>query len=126
MKIEGQKEALAMLVEELGETVQAVGKYLRHGPVATDNHPEGEGRTYDNAAALGQELWDVQAVVLLAQSVGILAVYPAVFTGRSYSADVILREKLLKRLPRIHDEELRSSCGRLLVQLKLDIDMWEK
>lgn len=53
-----QAELLAMLSEEAGEVVQAVGKILRHGFEST--HPDG-GPT--NRESLERELGDLRAIV---------------------------------------------------------------
>lgn len=53
-----QVERLAMLAEEAGEVVQAVGKVLRHGYSST--HPDG-GPT--NRAALCREVGDLFGIV---------------------------------------------------------------
>jgi NTP pyrophosphatase (non-canonical NTP hydrolase) len=55
-----QAERLAMLLEELGEAQQAVGKILRHG--YESKHPNG-GPT--NRASLTREIGDVLVVVEL-------------------------------------------------------------
>lgn len=55
-----EAERLALLSEELGETIQAVGKILRHGYENT--HPDG-GPT--NRQSLERELGDVYAAVTL-------------------------------------------------------------
>ena len=56
----GQAERLAMLSEEAGEIVQAVGKILRHG--YESRHPKGGP---SNRELLRKELADLQAVVML-------------------------------------------------------------
>ena len=53
----GEAERLAMLAEEAGEIVQAVGKVLRHGYESRDI---GSGRT--NRQSLLRELQDLEAV----------------------------------------------------------------
>lgn len=53
-----QAELLAMLSEEAGEIVQAIGKILRHGYEST--HPDG-GPT--NRDSLERELGDLRAIV---------------------------------------------------------------
>ena len=60
-----QSERLAMLAEEAGEIVQAVGKVLRHGYGST--HPAG-GRT--NRNALTAELRDLYAIVATMVALG--------------------------------------------------------
>lgn len=55
-----QAELLALLAEEAGEVVQAIGKILRHG--YNSYHPEG-GES--NRQALQRELGDVQAAINL-------------------------------------------------------------
>jgi len=56
-----QAESLALLLEELGEAQQAIGKILRHGLYA--NHP---ATGVVNRAALERELGDVRAAVMIA------------------------------------------------------------
>lgn len=53
-----EAERLALLMEEMGETQQAIGKVLRHGYEST--HPDG-GPT--NRETLERELGDVKAAV---------------------------------------------------------------
>lgn len=55
-----QAEALAMLAEEAGEIVLAVGKTLRHG--LESRHPDG-GET--NREAISREVADLRAVLRL-------------------------------------------------------------
>ena len=52
-----EAERLAMLAEEAGEVVQAVGKILRHGYISS--HPDGGPTNYDQ---LVRELQDVITV----------------------------------------------------------------
>ncbi len=60
-------EALALLAEELGEALQAIGKILRHG--LTSAHPiTGE----PNNKALTKEIGDVRAAIVIATRLGIL------------------------------------------------------
>lgn len=56
-----EAERLALLVEEMGETAQVVGKVLRHG--YESYHPENPGTT--NRQLLEKELGDVNAAVNL-------------------------------------------------------------
>lgn len=55
-----QAERLALLAEECGEVIQAVGKILRHG--YSSRHPNGGP---DNRATLERELGDVLLVFRL-------------------------------------------------------------
>lgn len=59
-----QAERLAMLAEECGEVIQAVGKILRHG--YDSYHPDQQGVAphlrFTNRQALGKELCDLMAV----------------------------------------------------------------
>lgn len=57
-----QIERLAMLLEELGEAQQIVGKILRHG--FTSHHPD-DPNGPDNRAMLERELGDVQCIIKL-------------------------------------------------------------
>lgn len=60
-------EALALLAEECGETLQVIGKTLRHGLYST--HPDGGP---DNRGLLEQEVGDVKAAVEILVRLGIL------------------------------------------------------
>jgi hypothetical protein len=55
-----EAERLALLMEEMGETVQVIGKILRHGYEST--HPDG-GPT--NRGLLEKEIGDVRAAIHL-------------------------------------------------------------
>ena len=63
-----QAELLAVLAEECGEVIQAVGKILRHG---LDSHYD---NGLDNREQLHKELGDVAAVQELLMDVGELDV----------------------------------------------------
>jgi len=52
-----EAERLAMLAEEAGEVIQAIGKVLRHGYAST--HPDGGA---DNRAQLHREVLDFTTV----------------------------------------------------------------
>ena len=54
----GEDERLALLLEEAGEVIQAIGKILRHGYEST--HPDG-GPT--NRESLERELGDMAAAI---------------------------------------------------------------
>lgn len=63
----GEAERLALLAEECGEAIQAIGKILRHGYRSV--HPEGrdEGRT--NRQNLQREIGDIEcAITMLCQA----------------------------------------------------------
>lgn len=60
-----QAERLAILAEEAGEIVQAVGKILRHGYAST--HPNGGP---DNRGSLTKEVGDLFATVALMVDAG--------------------------------------------------------
>lgn len=55
-----EDERLALLLEECGETIQIIGKILRHG--YSSCHPEGK---LSNRDLLMKELGDVQAAIQL-------------------------------------------------------------
>jgi NTP pyrophosphatase (non-canonical NTP hydrolase) len=55
-----EAERLAMLAEECGEVIQAIGKILRHGYEST--HPDGGPTNREN---LNRELNDLTAVIFL-------------------------------------------------------------
>ena len=62
-------ERLALLLEELGEAQQAIGKILRHGYESCDpTRPYGERQT--NRRDLEDEIGDVQAAVLMMTAAG--------------------------------------------------------
>ena len=64
-----EAERLALLSEELGEAVLAIGKILRHGYESCDpRRPYGERQT--NRRDLEDELGDVQAAVLMMTEAG--------------------------------------------------------
>ena len=54
-----EAERLAILSEELGEAIQAIGKILRHG--YAESHP---AKTHDNRTDLERELGDVRFAAL--------------------------------------------------------------
>lgn len=62
-------ELLALLAEECGELVQAIGKILRHG--LTSYHPEHPDQS--NRARLAHEMGDVRAAMILVCEAGIVA-----------------------------------------------------
>lgn len=64
-----EAERLALLAEECGEVIQAIGKILRHGYEST--HPDG-GPT--NREALERECGDLRHAVLRLQKEGDLSV----------------------------------------------------
>lgn len=53
-----EAELLALLAEEMGEAIQAIGKVLRHG--YTSRHPDGGP---NNRSLLEKEVGDVQAAL---------------------------------------------------------------
>ena len=55
---DAQRERLAILSEECGEVIQAIGKILRHG--YSSHHPEGGP---DNRSHLERELGDLQGII---------------------------------------------------------------
>lgn len=57
-----QAEALALLAEECGELVQAIGKVLRHGLWSV--HPESQ---IPNQFTLAREIGDVQAALRICE-----------------------------------------------------------
>lgn len=56
---DAERERLAILLEEMGEATQVIGKILRHGWEPTHNEIK-----YNNRADLQAELGDVHAAVL--------------------------------------------------------------
>ena len=62
-------ERLALLGEEMGETIQAIGKILRHG--YESRHPDG-GPT--NRSMLQKEIGDVRAAVSMLAQAGDISV----------------------------------------------------
>lgn len=66
---DAQAEALALLAEECAETIQTVGKILRHGLFS--HHPNDlEGPT--NHDMLNRELGDIRAAKRLCQRQGLI------------------------------------------------------
>lgn len=65
---DAQRELLALLLEELGESQQAIGKILRHG--YESRHPNG-GPT--NRETLNAEIGDVMAAVEMLHAAGDLS-----------------------------------------------------
>lgn len=61
-----EAERLAMLAEECGEVIQAVGKILRHG--YESRHPDG-GKC-NNRTSLERELGDIHAIAELMYDAG--------------------------------------------------------
>lgn len=64
-----EAERLALLVEELGEAIQVIGKIQRHG-YESRWPPEGEGQGPTNRELLEKELGDVEHAMLLLTSSG--------------------------------------------------------
>jgi NTP pyrophosphatase (non-canonical NTP hydrolase) len=60
-----EAERLAILAEECGEVIQAVGKILRHG--YESKHPA-DTTAPNNRGALERELGDVQAIIAMMKS----------------------------------------------------------
>jgi len=58
-----EAERLALLAEECGECVQAIGKIMRHG--YESQHPEGIYSGATNRQRLVAEMGDVQAAILM-------------------------------------------------------------
>jgi NTP pyrophosphatase (non-canonical NTP hydrolase) len=56
-----QAERLALLAEECGEVVQAIGKVLRHGYESC--HPDAVSADFDNRYELSKEIGDLIAAV---------------------------------------------------------------
>jgi NTP pyrophosphatase (non-canonical NTP hydrolase) len=65
---DAERESLAVLAEEMGESLQDIGKMLRHGKLAVDRSvsPPVE---YNNLRRLTSELGQVVAAVLIYQHV---------------------------------------------------------
>lgn len=57
-----QAELLALLAEECGECIQAIGKILRHGYASTNPLLPGSA---NNAEALAKEMGDVRAAMIM-------------------------------------------------------------
>jgi NTP pyrophosphatase (non-canonical NTP hydrolase) len=101
-----QAELLAVLAEECGEVVQAVGKILRHG--ITDRNPS---TGVSNDDALAREIGDVRAIVILLQEHGGLWLNNALRDERlrSLAADKIGRiGKYLHHTPMATAESMKS------------------
>lgn len=63
---------IAVIVEEAGEVLQAVGKMGRFGMTATDTHVRGDGRSYDNLADLQLECGQLMGAIIYASERGLL------------------------------------------------------
>ena len=87
-------ERLALLLEELGEAQQAVGKILRHG--YNSRHPVSG---LDNATLLEKELGDMLAAIDLLCGAGDLD---------QGAIDQARRERLVLRAPYLHHQKKRS------------------
>ena len=57
----GEAERLALLAEECGECIQAIGKILRHGYESV--HPEGRDQGRNNRDNLVREVGDIRAAL---------------------------------------------------------------
>ncbi|MCL4525553.1 MAG: hypothetical protein M1492_03465 [Gammaproteobacteria bacterium] len=64
---DAQSERLALLVEEMGEAVQAVGKILRHGYASVNPDAPEVG---NNRVRLVHEMGDILAVIQLIKDAG--------------------------------------------------------
>lgn len=85
MNSEAEREALALLAEECGELVQAIGKALRHGIYR--GNPEVEGHV--NLHDIEQEIGDVLASMLVLEENGVTRT----------STVVRARDRKLEKLP---------------------------
>ncbi|HCO91067.1 MAG TPA: hypothetical protein DIT40_08855 [Alphaproteobacteria bacterium] len=78
-----QAERLAMLAEECGEVIQAVGKILRHG--YDSYHPEEAAKFPENRQtnrdALVRELTDLSAVIVMIEQDAVIVSFDAVTTA---------------------------------------------
>lgn len=103
---EARRERVALLLEEMGEALQVIGKIQRHGWAST--HPDG-GPT--NRDALGREVGDVLAAVALACEAGDLN------PEHLFLAKVQKLQKLPKYL---HHGQNADLCRNHLVKLAAD------
>ncbi len=87
-----QYERLALLAEELSEALHAVCKIQRFGFFATDPNT---GKSYDNKAALMDELGHVSAAVCLLEVAGDIRLggYMAAYEGKAKTLHKSLRER---------------------------------
>ena len=76
-----EAERLALLLEEMGEAQQIIGKILRHGYYSF--HPKDETETA-NAALLAKEIGDVQAALKM------------MFDAKDISKDLVNESKAVK------------------------------
>ena len=90
-------EALALLAEECGEVVQAIGKSLRHG---LDSYHPAEPDAGDNAHRLARELGDVQAAIAIVQRLGIV-------DWRDVNA--AMQDKLARVTTYLHSAEVKAA-----------------
>lgn len=92
-----QAESLALLLEELGEAQQAIGKILRHG--IESRHPTTGVRNRD---ALEHELGDVRAAVQIACRIGLC---------EDSEIELYRREKLDKISQYLHSIDVTSDSA---------------
>lgn len=99
-----EDEALAILAEEMGETLQAIGKVQRHG-YESYNPETGDGRT--NRDMLTYELGDVLAAIELLVAMGDVG-RVALNSRREHKL-----RKLLKWTHHIHKSVIRRAIARV-------------
>ena len=63
-----EAERLAILAEECGEVIQAVGKILRHGYASC--HPADVDLRLDNRNTLEKEIGDIQSAIAMMREAG--------------------------------------------------------
>lgn len=106
-----EMEALAILVEEMGEALADVGKMLRHGKTARDGHGQMAVLFYDNKSAVQKELIDVMAAIMLCEHVGLFRLHD------SPLATVLLENKIKKLAQRFHyigaDEWVKAAMEKV-------------
>lgn len=75
-----QAERLALLAEECGECIQAIGKILRHG--YESRHPEGDHAGATNRQRLEEEIGDVEAAITMMVWAGDIGKEPVLRAAR--------------------------------------------
>lgn len=91
-----QAERLALLLEEMGEAQQAIGKILRHGYDSQDPDMR-PGAVPDNRAALERELGDVTCSLAMLTASGDLD-KEKIF-ARSEKKTILVRDYLHHQMP---------------------------
>jgi uncharacterized protein YkuJ len=107
---EMQSEAVDILNEECGETVQAISKLSRHGKIGVDDIPGGTQQMYDNIELLAHEVYDTLAAIIICK---VASVLPASFEDDEYAVERI-NTAIENKLRRMHNPALRERVRQFL------------